>query len=1436
MRIARIAFLLISACMSMSGAAQVVPDYYEEPGLNPMREQVAQNAVEYVDPFSGTLILRYVDMTVPGNGGMDIKVQRTYTTVQYDRLYTSWQRSPTGLGWSIHFGRVLNSNAFVCSNTNINLTDNPVLELPDGSRQIFYTPTGAADPNNIWITASRWKAKCDTTFPTLGLVVTSPDGVQYTMNKREDRYALNNTYSWYTTQIKDRNNNTLTISYIDDPQGYKLINQVSGGADGRVVTFAYTGAGTPGVRLNTITLAGSPNQVWTYGYTLVSGISGDFYQLTSVLRPDGLSWAYLYNGLISGNAGSYEMQRVTYPRGGTTTYSYGFTLWDGCAGFADNTVVTQKVTGGTSITAGTTTFAYSPDWNNGATVGDVTTVVSPAGRYVYTHHGFTTAVPGTMWKIGLLLKKQSSTLASVLLETEDLTWGSQVISDDDYARPTRSACLNHTDSQTLAPQLTQRKVTRDGTAHTTDYSNFDVYGNPQTVVETGNASRTTTLTYYTNTTAWVVKQLKDETISGFGSITRTVDSVGNLTGETRYGVATTFVRYPSGEVQKATNARTFFTTYGTYKRGIPESETQPEGRILNRTVDDAGNITSERDGEGRTTSFTYDTLNRLTGITYPINAAATITWGADTYCAGLKSKRLVRADFVETTCFDGYNRPVKVQQKNSAGTVAVARTFTYDAAGRKSFESYPGSATGTTYTYDALNRLLTVSHPGGTKKTLVYQSANRVQVTNERSKVTTFTYRSYGNPDERALMLIDTSVANADVTLTRDPISQILTIAQGGKTTTYGYNTNKFLTTVTQPEIAVTTYGRDAVGNMSSRQVGASGTTSYTYDGLNRLTLTNHPGTTPDVQRTYDKNNRLTRLKTVDSGSVVLTDRTYVYDWNGNLQTETLALDGRTYSVGYTYNTKDQLATITYPSTLVVDYLPDALGRPTKASPGATTVSHHPSGQVSSITFANGAKTDLTFNNRYWPATLIHRDSVPASINSSTYVYDGVGNITSITDTVDTTYNRTLAYDNIDRLTTATSTPAWGVGSFTYNGRGDILTQTLGSFALTYTYHATSGVLTAVSGSVNYPTFTYDVYGNVTDNGVFSFVYDDTPSMTCSNCAGAARADYSYDGKNMRVKSIKNGVTTYSFYADNGNLLFEQDASTNAYSDHIYVKDKLVSKQSGTGNLFYHNDLVGSPMAATDAAGALAWRENYRPYGTQQLGTGNASNSLWFTGKSHDQDTKLSYMGARYYDTRLGRFMGLDPALFDETNQHSVNRYAYGNNNPHKFTDPDGQAALLVLFAPPIAMTAGAVISGGLNAAVQYLTTGTLKWGGIGGVLDAAGDGTTLGLLAAGRPGSATQTATQARSTATASTNELLSTHGMTQSKAEFRALKESIAKEGIKEPVRYVELHGRKYIVDGHHRVRAARELGIENVPAERVQLPYGGYKNVNDLFSAGN
>ena len=107
---------------------------------------------------------------------------------------------------------------------------------------------------------------------------------------------------------------------------------------------------------------------------------------------------------------------------------------------------------------------------------------------------------------------------------------------------------------------------------------------------------------------------------------------------------------------------------------------------------------------------------------------------------------------------------------------------------------------------------------------------------------------------------------------------------------------------------------------------------------------------------------------------------------------------------------------------------------------------------------------------------------------------------------------------------------------------------------------------------------------------------------------------------------------------------------------------------------YYHNDLAGSPVVATNAAGQVIWRESYRPYGERTVNSAAASgNNVWFTSRRQDPETGLVYMGARYYDPVVGRFVSMDPIGFDEKNLHSFNRYAYANNNPYRYNDPDGK-------------------------------------------------------------------------------------------------------------------------------------------------------------------
>ena len=68
---------------------------------------------------------------------------------------------------------------------------------------------------------------------------------------------------------------------------------------------------------------------------------------------------------------------------------------------------------------------------------------------------------------------------------------------------------------------------------------------------------------------------------------------------------------------------------------------------------------------------------------------------------------------------------------------------------------------------------------------------------------------------------------------------------------------------------------------------------------------------------------------------------------------------------------------------------------------------------------------------------------------------------------------------------------------------------------------------------------------------------------------------------------------------------------------------------------------------------------------------------MFYAGQEYDTDTGLSYMNARYYNGKTGRFMSQDPIFisvgFDLSDPQSLNSYAYARNNPLRYIDPNGE-------------------------------------------------------------------------------------------------------------------------------------------------------------------
>lgn len=943
-------------------ANEVISDFYREPGVYPNRDYVNQHINEHIDPFTGSLQLHAVDVHIPGDGGLSLDVVRSYNsaTVDYDNPFL--YHSPAGLGWTIHFGRVLRAkDNFICSNLKADtVIDNPTLELPSGGKQLLYFTQGSGAP--MALTTQRWKADCASNGA--GLIVTSPTGIRYEMTHVVvENVSPNPIYSWYTKKISDRNGNSITVNYLNSTTSE--ISTVTA-SDGRKLTFTYNNSGSTNHRIATIT--GATGQNWKYNYTAIPNVASQYF-LTEVVRPDSRSWKYSYNANLGNTPGSFLLKDFTYPQGGKVSYTYAHVFFDSASNpYSLSTVVKTKATSD----GGNWSFTYKPGNFN---VYDETEVITPSGKVVYKHIGPHHGGSGSVWKVGLLVEKQIGTV-----QTETYTWDKQVISPENYLRP--GAFVTKVDLESYAPILTQKKIVRDGVTYNTTFSEFDAYGNPGKTVESGpnGGSKTTNTTYYINTSKWIVNQVSDETTVGAGTVDREWTANGNLASISVDGVKTSYTYTANGNVETVTRPRALKSTFSDHKRGVPQSESHPEGISISRVVNDAGNVTSETNGEGYTTTYAYDGLNRITGITYPANSAVSITYATTTTTA-------TRGSLTEVTNLDTFGRPTKVT------TAGVATSFSYDALGRKTFESNPGSTQGRNFAYDELDRITKITNADGSSRNYTHSGSN-LTFKDERTNATVFKYRSYGNPDEKHLIAVTAPEASASFTLERNGRNLVTSIKQDGWTRTYGYDTRYYLTSEVHPETGTTTYGRDDAGNLTSRKVGTSGTTTYSYDNLNRLKTITYPNGTPSVTKTYSKTDK---LLSVSSSAAT---RTYSYDSNDNLTTENLNVSGNVFEANYQYDNNDNLSSIQYPrSNRTVSYSPDDLGRPTKASPYVTNATYWPSGQLKAIDYANGTNTTYQQNSRLWASSFVTKKASTTYSNQD-YKYDLAGNLTSITDTV----------------------------------------------------------------------------------------------------------------------------------------------------------------------------------------------------------------------------------------------------------------------------------------------------------------------------------------------------------------------------------------------------------------------------------------------------
>jgi len=120
----------------------------------------------------------------------------------------------------------------------------------------------------------------------------------------------------------------------------------------------------------------------------------------------------------------------------------------------------------------------------------------------------------------------------------------------------------------------------------------------------------------------------------------------------------------------------------------------------------------------------------------------------------------------------------------------------------------------------------------------------------------------------------------------------------------------------------------------------------------------------------------------------------------------------------------------------------------------------------------------------------------------------------------------------------------------------------------------------------------------------------------------------------------------------------------------------LISKDTSTpaSSYFYHSDHLGSSSLITDQSGAIVQHLEYVPFGETFIDE-RQSQSSWhtpylFNAKERDEETGLTYYGARYYDPRTSVWLSVDPLA---EKKPWISSYVYCRENPINMIDPDGR-------------------------------------------------------------------------------------------------------------------------------------------------------------------
>lgn len=237
------------------------------------------------------------------------------------------------------------------------------------------------------------------------------------------------------------------------------------------------------------------------------------------------------------------------------------------------------------------------------------------------------------------------------------------------------------------------------------------------------------------------------------------------------------------------------------------------------------------------------------------------------------------------------------------------------------------------------------------------------------------------------------------------------------------------------------------------------------------------------------------------------------------------------------------------------------------------------------------------------------------------------------------------------------------------------------STTATYTYpaagaahpHAVSSVA-STGTTTGTATYGYDPAGDTTTRPGQTLTYDPHGKLaSVTTSAGTQSNVYDASGT-LLLRTDQTGSTLYLGETE----LHVAAGSSQVSAVRTYtLAGKPVAERitqpgvSGSTVAWLGTDVDGTADVQVDATSGAITRRYVDPFGNTRGTITPWTSGHGFLNAPADASTGLTQLGARAYDTALGRFLTADPILAAFSPQQ-INGYSYSANNPITYTDPTG--------------------------------------------------------------------------------------------------------------------------------------------------------------------